>query len=115
MIDIKTNSITFKLFLLIFVLIVLITGIISAWVINDSNEIIQEEMQGMRSQILDEVSNNISILLSNVESIGNNIVVDSKLINILSTLKENISSDENKTKAKDSYVEGLLMDQVFKY
>lgn len=115
MIDIKTNSITFKLFLLIFVLIVLITGIISAWVINDSNEIIQEEMQGMRSQILDEVSNNISILLSNVESIGNNIVVDSKLINILSTPKKKISSDENKIKANDSYVEGLLMDQVFKY
>ena len=115
MINIKTNSITFKLFLLIFVLIVLITGIISAWVINDSNEIIQEEMHGMRSQVLDEVANNISILLSNVESIGNNIVVDSKLIEILSTPKEKLSSNENQIKQTDSYVEGLLMDQVFKY
>ncbi|MFH5796927.1 two-component sensor histidine kinase, partial [Clostridium perfringens] len=76
---IKTNSITFKLFLLIFVLIVFITGIISAWVINDSNKIVQEEIQVMRLQVLDEVSNNISILLSNVESIGNNIVADNKL------------------------------------
>lgn len=115
MIAIKTNSITFKLFLLIFVLIVFITGIISAWVINDSNKIVQEEIQVMRSQVLEEVSNNISILLSNVESIGNNIVVDSKLIDILSTSKENVYTNENKSKENYDYVEGLLMDQVFKY
>ncbi|WP_373601273.1 sensor histidine kinase [Paraclostridium bifermentans] len=115
MIEIKTNSITFKLFLLIFVLIVLITGIISAWVINDSNKIVQEELQSMRAQVLNEVSNNISILLSNVESIGNNIAVDSKLIDILSTPKEKLYSDEKKLKESNSYVEGLLMDQVFKY
>ncbi|WP_346043744.1 sensor histidine kinase [Paraclostridium tenue] len=115
MINIKTNTITFKLFLLIFVLIVLITGIISTWVINDSNEIIKEEIHGMRSQVLDEVANNISILLSNVESIGNNIIVDSKLIKILSTPKEKLSFHERKTKENDSYVEALLMDQVFKY
>ncbi|MEG2786927.1 MAG: sensor histidine kinase [Romboutsia sp.] len=115
MIAIKTNSITFKLFLLIFVLIVFITGIISAWVINDSNKIVQEEIQVMRSQVLEEVSNNISILLSNVESIGNNIVVDSKLIDILSTSKENVYTNENKSKENYDYVENLLMDQVFKY
>lgn len=115
MIEIKTNSITFKLFLLIFVLIVLITGIISAWVINDSNEIVQEELHSMRMQVLNEVSNNISILLSNVESIGNNIAVDSKLIDILSTPKEKLYNDEKKLKESNSYVEGLLMDQVFKY
>ena len=80
MIIIKTNSITFKLFLLIFVLIVFITGIISAWVINDSNKIVQEEIQVMRLQVLDEISNNISILLSNVESIGNNIVAANRYI-----------------------------------
>ncbi|WP_250674587.1 sensor histidine kinase [Paraclostridium ghonii] len=115
MIIIKTNSITFKLFLLIFVLIVFITGIISAWVVNDSNKIVQEEIQSMRSQVLDEVANNISILLSNVESIGNNIVADSELIDILSKPKENLYIDNTMNKQNYDYVEGLLMDQVFKY
>ena len=110
MIIIKTNSITFKLFLLIFILIVFITGIISSWVINGSNKIVQEELKGMRLQVLDEVSNNISILLSNVESIGNNIVSDNKLIDILS---EN-NSDLSNTKDYD-YIESLLMEQIFKY
>ncbi|WP_438619194.1 sensor histidine kinase [Paraclostridium sp.] len=103
------------MFLLIFVLIVFITGIISAWVINDSNKIVQEEIKVMRSQVLEEVSNNVSILLSNVESIGNNIVVDSKLIDILSTSKANVYTNENKSKENYDYVENLLMDQVFKY
>lgn len=115
MIIIKTNSITFKLFLLIFVLIVFITGIISAWVVNDSNKIVQAEIQSMRSQVLDEVANNISILLSNVESIGNNIVADSELIDILSKPKENLYIDNTMNKQNYDYVEGLLMDQVFKY
>ena len=110
MIIIKTNSITFKLFLLIFILIIFITGIISSWVINGSNKIVQEELKGMRLQVLDEVSNNISILLSNVESIGNNIVSDNKLIDILS---EN-NSDLSNTKDYD-YIESLLMEQIFKY
>lgn len=112
---IKTNSITFKLFLLIFVLIVFITGIISAWVINDSNKIVQEEIHVMRSQVLDEVANNISILLSNVESIGNNIVADSKLIDILSSPKDKFYTYDITNKDNYDYVEGLLMDQVFKY
>ncbi|GAA0715422.1 sensor histidine kinase [Paraclostridium ghonii] len=115
MIIIKTNSITFKLFLLIFVLIVFITGIISAWVVNDSNKIVQAEIRSMRSQVLDEVANNISILLSNVESIGNNIVADSELIDILSKPKENLDIDNTMNKQNYDYVEGLLMDQVFKY
>lgn len=110
MIIIKTNSITFKLFLLIFILIVFITGIISTWVVNDSNKIVQEEIKGMRLQVLDEVSNNISILLSNVESIGNNIVIDNKLIDILSTSKNDFQNQENY-----NYVESLLMEQIFKY
>ncbi|GKZ04366.1 MULTISPECIES: cache domain-containing sensor histidine kinase [Peptostreptococcaceae] len=114
MIIIKTNSITFKLFLLIFVLIVFITGIISAWVINDSNKIVQEEIQVMRLQVLDEISNNISILLSNVESIGNNIVADNKLIDILSNPKDK-HQDDTVNKENYDYVEGLLMDQIFKY
>lgn len=112
---IKTNSITFKLFLLIFVLIVFITGIISAWVINDSNNIVQEEIHAMRSQVLDEISSNISILLSNVESIGNNIVADSKLIDILSSPKDKAYTYDITNKDNYDYVEGLLMDQVFKY
>ncbi|MDO7205751.1 hypothetical protein Q5M85_18285 [Paraclostridium bifermentans] len=81
-------------------MIVFITGIISAWVINDSNKIVQEEIQVMRLQVLDEISNNISILLSNVESIGNNIVSDNKLIDILSNPKDKHQDD---TVNKENY------------
>ncbi|EPZ62378.1 hypothetical protein H477_5478 [[Clostridium] sordellii ATCC 9714] len=69
----------------------------------------------MRCQVLDEVANNITILLSNVESIGNNIVVDSKLVDILSISKEKLYISSDKSKENYDYVENLLMDQVFKY
>ncbi|MRZ29564.1 two-component sensor histidine kinase, partial [Paeniclostridium sordellii] len=69
----------------------------------------------MRCQVLDEVANNITILLSNVESIGNNIVVDSKLVDILSIPKEKLYINSDKSKENYDYVENLLMDQVFKY
>ncbi len=112
---IRRNSITMKLFLIIFVLILLISGLIGIWVINDTNKIIQKEMYEMRSQVLKEVGNNISILLSNVETIGDNIVVDNRLTDILSTPESEFKSDKNIIKEKNSYVEGLLVDQVWKY
>lgn len=114
-IEIKRNSITVKLFLLIFILILLISGLIGVWVISDTNKIIQKEMHEMRSQVLDEVANNISILLSNVETIGNNIVVDSKLIDILGTPENELPKNKELNKEMNSYVEGLLIDQVWKY
>ena len=85
------------------------------WVISDTNKIIQKEMHEMRSQVLDEVANNISILLSNVETIGNNIVVDSKLIDILGTPENELPKNKELNKEMNSYVEGLLIDQVWKY
>lgn len=112
---IRRNSITMKLFLIIFVLILLISGLIGIWVINDTNKIIQKEMYEMRSQVLKEVGNNISILLSNVETIGDNIVVDNRLTDILSTPQSEFKSDKDIIKEKNSYVEGLLVDQVWKY
>ncbi|MDK2584350.1 sensor histidine kinase [Romboutsia sedimentorum] len=112
---IRRNSITMKLFLIIFVLILLISGLIGIWVINDTNKIIQKEMYEMRSQVLKEVGNNISILLSNVETIGDNIVVDNRLTDILSTPESEFKSDKDIIKEKNSYVEGLLVDQVWKY
>ncbi|MDK2562113.1 sensor histidine kinase [Romboutsia sedimentorum] len=112
---IRRNSITMKLFVIIFVLILLISGLIGIWVINDTNKIIQKEMYEMRSQVLKEVGNNISILLSNVETIGDNIVVDNRLTDILSTPESEFKSDKDIIKEKNSYVEGLLVDQVWKY
>lgn len=112
---IRRNSITMKLFLIIFVLILLISGLIGIWVINDTSKIIQKEMYEMRSQVLKEVGNNISILLSNVETIGDNIVVDNRLTDILSTPESEFKSDKDIIKEKNSYVEGLLVDQVWKY
>lgn len=109
------GSITVKLFLLIFMLILLISGLMLGFMIKDTNKTIQKEMYIMRSQVLDEVANNISILLSNVETIGNTIVVDSKLMRILGTSTEEISTDKKVTKEMSSYVEGMLSDEIWKY
>ncbi len=54
------------------------------WSIKDTNKIVQVEMGKMNSEILEEVSDNISILVSNIEEIGNNIVEDNKLVSALS-------------------------------
>ncbi|MEG2193621.1 MAG: sensor histidine kinase [Terrisporobacter sp.] len=109
------GSITVKLFLLIFMLILLISGLMLGFMIKDTNKTIQKEMYIMRSQVLDEVANNISILLSNVETIGNTIVVDSKLMRILGTSTEEIYTDKKVTKEMSSYVEGMLSDEIWKY
>lgn len=114
-IELKRKGITAKFFLLIFLLIVLTAGIISFWFISGTSKIVQIEIGTMRGQVLDEIANNISMLLSNVEIIGDNIVVDSKLIDILNTSKENLDNHKNVNKERSSYVEGLLNDQVWKY
>ncbi|MEG1408831.1 MAG: sensor histidine kinase [Terrisporobacter sp.] len=96
-------------------LILLISGLMLGFMIKDTNKTIQKEMYIMRSQVLDEVANNISILLSNVETIGNTIVVDSKLMRILGTSTEEIYTDKKVTKEMSSYVEGMLSDEIWKY
>ena len=112
---IKKRSITLKLFSLIFTLVIFISGIIGIWVIGDTSKLVQKEMDIMRTQVLDEVANNISILLSNVENVGNNIVLDSKLIDILSIPKEKLPTDKSLKKEMSSYVEGLLVDEIWTY
>lgn len=112
---IKKRSITLKLFSLIFTLVIFISGIIGIWVIGDTSKLVQKEMDVMRTQVLDEVANNISILLSNVENVGNNIVLDSKLIDILNIPKEKLPTDKSLKKEMSSYVEGLLVDEIWTY
>lgn len=114
-IKILNKSITFKLFLLMFTFTLLIVGLIVTWIIRDTNQMTKNEMYEMRNQVLGEISNNISILLSNVETIGNNIVVDSELIDILDVPKEELPKDKELKKKMDSYAEGLLNDEVWKY
>ena len=112
---IKKRSITLKLFSLIFTLVIFISGIIGIWVIGDTSKLVQKEMDVMRTQVLDEVANNISILLSNVENVGNNIVLDSKLIDILNIPKEKLPTDKSLKREMSSYVEGLLVDEIWTY
>ncbi|WP_122639061.1 sensor histidine kinase [Romboutsia sp. Marseille-P6047] len=114
-IHILNKSITFKLFLLMFTFTLLIVGLIVTWIISDTNQMTKKEMYEMRNQVLSEISNNISILLSNVETIGNNIVVDSELIDILDVPKEQLPKDKYLKNKMDSYVEGLLNDEVWEY
>ncbi|MBN9647332.1 sensor histidine kinase [Terrisporobacter glycolicus] len=109
------KSITLKLFLLLFMLILLISFAISFWEVKNTNKIVDKEMKVMREQVLDEVANNISILLSNVEIMGDNIVVDSNLMEMLATSYKDISSNKNLEKNMNSYVEGLLNDVVWEY
>ncbi len=103
------------MFLLIFALIVFISIFIGTWIIGYTSELVQKEMDAMRGQVLDEVANNISILLSNVEDMGDNIVVDNKLIDILNISKEELPTNKTLKKEMSSYVEGLLVDEVWKY
>lgn len=109
------KSITLKLFFILFMLIVLISVSISFWEVKNTNKIVNKEMKVMREQVLDEVANNISILLSNVEMMGDNIVVNSSLMEILATSHEEISSSKELEKNTNSYVEGLLNDAVWEY
>ena len=109
------ESIAFKLFLLIFTFTIAIAVFISFWIIKKTNQITKTEMYEMRYQLLSEISNNVSILLSNVETIGNNITVDNNLIEILSIEKENIPNNKYEKKEMDSYIEGLLNDEIWKY
>lgn len=55
------KSITLKLFLLLFMLIVLISFAIFFWQVKNTNKIVDKEMKVMREQVLDEVANNISV------------------------------------------------------
>ncbi|WP_066895849.1 sensor histidine kinase [Clostridium nigeriense] len=111
----KIKSITLKLCLLLITLIITISIVIGAWSIKDTNKIIQVEMGKLNSEILDEVADNISIFLSNIEEIGNNIVEDNKLNTALAISKEDVEKNTEEVISLRKYVEGLLNEQVWKY
>lgn len=83
--------------------------------INDTNKTIEKEMYNMSTQTLNQISNNISLLLQNVESIAKRISIDSKLIEILSVPKDELEKYESENKMMDYYAEGLLTDEIWKY
>lgn len=114
-IKLEKKSITYKLFLVLFGLSASVSMILGIWFINDTNRTIETEMYNMSSQTLNQISNNISILLSNVESIAKRISIDSKLIEILSIPKDELKNYESEKKNMNSYAEGLLTDEVWKY
>jgi len=114
-VKIHMKSITFKLFCILFTLLLSISILVGMWTIRDTNKIVQKEMYEMNRQVLGEIGNNILILLSNAETITDDIVVDNKLIDILSTSKENMTKNKSSITTMNSYVQGLLLDKVFSY
>lgn len=111
----KIKSITMKLCILLITFIITISIVIGAWSIKDTNKIVQVEMGKLNSEILGEVSDNISIFLSSIEEIGNNIVEDNKLNTALVLSKDDVINKTEEAIHLEKYVEGLLNEQVWKY
>ena len=111
----KIKSITLKLCLLLITLIITISIVIGVWSIKDTNKIVQIEMGKLNSEILDDVSDNISVFLYNIEEIGSNIVEDNKLNMALSIEKNDVINKTEDYIVLEKYVEGLLNEQVWKY
>ena len=111
----KIKSITIKLCLLLITFIITISIVIGTWSIKDTNKVLQAEMGKLNSEILDEVADNISIFLSNIEEIGNNIVEDNKLNSALALSKEDIINKTEESADLENYIEVLLNEQVWKY
>ncbi|MFU7517486.1 sensor histidine kinase [Clostridium sp. HCS.1] len=111
----KIKSITTKLCLLLTTFIIIISIVIGGWSIKDTNKVVQAEMGRLNSEILDEVADNISIFLSDIEDIGNNIVEDNKLNSALTIPKEDVINRTEETINLENYIEVLLNEQVWKY
>lgn len=111
----KIKSITLKLCLLLIALIITISVVSGIWSIEETNKIVQVEMGKLNSEILDEVADNISIFLLNIEDIGNNIVEDNKINTALALSEEEIAKNTEEVIYLRSYVEGILNEQVWKY
>ena len=114
-IKLKKDSIIFKLFLILFGLSASVSIIIGIWFIKDTNKTIENEMYKASNQTLSQLGNNISILLSNIEDVGKRISIDNKLVDTLSIPKDELYRYKSESKDIDSYVEGLLTDEVWKY
>ena len=110
----KKTSITIKLCSLLIVLTTGIVIVVGVGSIKDTENIVQPEMGKLNYEILNEVSDNISTLLFNIEEIGTTITEDNKLNNILSIINEEGLIDSNFLMQSNSYIEGLLNEQVWK-
>ena len=110
----RNTSITLKLCLLLISLTIGIAVIVGVGSIKDADNIVQPEMGKLNYEILSEISDNISILLLNIEEIGTTITEDNKLNKILS--KKNIDEidDAEFILESNSYVDGILNEQVWK-
>ncbi|MBE6054352.1 MAG: sensor histidine kinase [Clostridium sartagoforme] len=111
----RIKSITTKLCLLLITFIITISIVIGAWSIKDTNKIVQAEMGKLNSEILNEIADNISIFLSTIEEVGNNIVEDNKLNGALVLSKSDVENRTEEVVNLEKYIEGLLNEQVWKY
>lgn len=110
----KNTSITLKLCLLLIALTIGIAVVVGVGSIKDTDKIVQPEMGKLNYEILNEISDNISILLLNIEEIGTTITEDNKLNRILSEKREYILEDKDFILESNSYAEGILNEQVWK-
>lgn len=110
----KNTSITLKLCLLLISLTIGIAVVVGVGSIKDTDNIVQPEMGKLNYEILNEISDNISILLLNIEEIGTTITEDNKLNKILSAKEKTILEDYNFVLESNSYAEGILNEQVWK-
>lgn len=110
----KKTSITIKLCSLLIVLTIGIVVVVGVGSIKDTENIVQPEMGKLNYEILNEVSDNISTLLFNIEKIGTTITEDNKLNDILSIINQVKLIDSNFLIESNSYIEGLLNEQVWK-
>lgn len=110
-IKIKKNSIIFKLFIVIFILLISMAFIISLWSVRDVNNIVKDEMKIMNKKVMDQISKRISIISSNLSGSLKKISIDNNVISILANKKGDLSKEENLR--ANTFVQGLLMEETF--
>ena len=109
----KNISIKVKLFLILFLMLFLVALCVTLIVYYNAQGIVEIEMYEMNQKVLDQVSKNISLLISDITSINSNLANDSKLNEILTIKPEALPNDEEELRTMTSYVEGLLSSQTW--
>lgn len=109
----KVKSIKIKLFVLMITIILMLSVVIGMGYVKETNRIVQKEIGKLNNQILNEIAFNTSMLLSKVGEIGDEIVDDSKVVDILSTPKDKIIEGSNKS--NNQYIDRLLNEKIWKY
>ena len=109
----KNISIKVKLFLILFLMLFLVALCVTLILYYNAQGIVEIEMYEMNQKVLDQVSKNISLLISDITSINSNLANDSKLNEILTIKPEALPNDEEELRTMTSYVEGLLSSQTW--